>query len=299
MSRKIVNTLMLLAIFIVISGVGGYFTFFHQRGIIKEKEKTINMLKARMSNKESLLATLNERKQRADELDSILALRKFNIPFMLTQSKFYDFVNKVSSNFEPESYVNITFDNVVTEGSFQYYVYSLAGTAYFNDFYKLIYAIEESKELKKIRSITLTNFVMVEANGSADYMVNFSIKASVYFASNNLFTTALIKENNLIPNPIYDIFYPGIRNEIPPNLDNLLDVQTAQLLALIPDGAFLVDAKGKTFLLWEGDEVYLGYVTKIDYEKNEVQFILNKGGIIERVKLTLATETEKKKSEKK
>ncbi len=299
MNRKVVNTLMLLVIFIFISVIGGYFAFFHQRGIIKEKEKKIEQMKKTMLNKNELLDNLRQLKERAAALDSILALRKFNIPFMLTQSRFYDFVNRVSSEFAPESYVNITFENITQEGAFRYYLYTLSGTAYFSDFYKLIYSIEESKELKKIRSITLTNFIKVDEDGTAQYMVNFVVKATVYFADNDRFSTTNYKENSLIPNSIYDIFYPGIRNEIPPNTDNLLDVQTAQLLALIPDGAFLVDAKGKTFLLWEGDEVYLGYVTKIDFDKNEVQFILNKGGIIEKVKLTLATEKEKKKSEKK
>ena len=104
-----------------------------------------------------------------------------------------------------------------------------------------------------------------------------------------------MKENRLRPNPLYDVFYPLIRNEIPPNTNNLLDVQTAQLLALIPEGAFLSDANGTTYLLWEGDPVYLGYLTKIDYENNKVSFILNKGGIIEKVDLLLEKEPKPEK----
>jgi hypothetical protein len=70
----------------------------------------------------------------------------------------------------------------------------------------------------------------------------------------------------------------------------LPDIQAGQLLALIPDGAFIADASGDTYLLWEGDKVYLGYLTEIDFESNEVHFILNKGGIIEKVKLALEKE---------
>jgi hypothetical protein len=40
-------------------------------------------------------------------------------------------------------------------------------------------------------------------------------------------------------------------------------------------------------LVWEGEQVYLGYLTKIDYDNNSVSFILNKGGIIEKVTLEL------------
>lgn len=299
MNRKIVNTLVLFLIFLLISVVGIYFAFFKQKGIIKEKQKIILNLKTKMGDKETLLLTLHQLQDRAKILDSILALRKFNIPYGLQQTKFYDFVNKVSENFNEESFVNITFENSNKDGEFQYYLYTLTGTATFNDVYKLIYAIEESKELKKIRSIYLSNYVKVNDKGIAQYLISFNIQVAVYYAYNDFFATSLSKENNIYPNPIYDIFYPGIRNEIPPNIDGLLDVQTAQLLAIIPDGAFLTDSKGKTYLLWEGDEVYLGYVTKIDFDNNEVYFILNKGGIIERVKLSLATENDKKKSEKK
>ena len=97
-------------------------------------------------------------------------------------------------------------------------------------------------------------------------------------------------ENDLRTGPIYDAFYPLIRNEIPPNIDGLLDVQGSKLLALIPEGAFIADTHGDTYLIWEGEQVYLGYLTQIDYEENAVSFILNKGGIIEKITLELDRE---------
>jgi hypothetical protein len=39
--------------------------------------------------------------------------------------------------------------------------------------------------------------------------------------------------------------------------------------------------------LQEGDEVYLGYVTKIDPEGGRIECTLNKGGIIEKVELKI------------
>ena len=74
----------------------------------------------------------------------------------------------------------------------------------------------------------------------------------------------------------------------------MLDVQGAKLLAIIPEGAFLSSSNGTTFLLWEGEQVYLGYLTKIDYDNNKVNFIINKGGIIENISLSLEKEKPKK-----
>ena len=134
------------------------------------------------------------------------------------------------------------------EQHFNKFIYVLNGTATFNDLYKLIYAIEQSKELKKVTNVALSNFVNVDEEGYAHYLVNFRFEASVYFSDNDRFASSNIKENRLTANPLYDVFYPLIRNEIPPNVDHLLDVQNAQLLALIPEGASLASSDGNTFL---------------------------------------------------
>jgi hypothetical protein len=172
-------------------------------------------------------------------------------------------------------------------GDFYSYLYNIKGIAEFNDLFRLLYAIEQSKELKKITKGDLNNFVEVDHDGLPHYLVNYNFKVKVYFSDSDTYASAKYRENSLKSNSLYNIFFPLIRDEIPPNIDNLLDVQTAQLLALIPDGAYVADASGKTHLLWEGDEVYLGYLTKIDYNNNEVKFVLNKGGVIEKITLKL------------
>ncbi len=294
MSSKVKNTIIILIIFIAIFIGGGFVRFVIQKGKINDKQKIIGQLKLYQLDTDALNQQLGMLKGRVAELDSILVNRKYNIPYNLTQASFFDFVNQVSFGFSPDSYVNIEF--VETEISTDYFIYhyTLNGIAEFNDFVKLIYAIEESKQLKKVSDIDLTNNVKVEQDGTPHYLVSFKFKAKVYYSNDNRFFVQNFKENQIIPNPVYDFFYPLIRNEIPPNKDKLLDVQSAHLLALIPDGAFLSDASGNTYLLWEGDQVYLGYLTNINYQNNEVNFVLNKGGVIENYNLKL--EKEKKQS---
>ncbi|MBU1678465.1 MAG: hypothetical protein KJ799_00720 [Bacteroidetes bacterium] len=287
MDRKLKNTLALTVILIFVIALGSFYAFYIQSNDQKEKKSKIADLNLNAYNTAELLDQLNTLQKRVAELDSILAMRKYNIPAKLTQSKFYDFVNRVSYNFSPQSFVNIEYEDIIAEEFYSYYTYKLSGTATFNDVYSLIYAMEQSKELKKVLRCNFVNFVQVDKEGIPHYLVSYNIFVAVYFSIEDRFTSATLKENRLIPNPIYDVFYPLIRNEIPPNKDNLLDVQTAQLLALIPDGAFLVDSGGRTYLLWEGDQVYLGYVTEIDYHTNQVSFILNKGGLIEKITLSL------------
>ncbi len=286
MNRKTKNTIMLLGVLAVIIIAGSSYSFFYQRGKLEENTARYDELSINSMDTDELIKQLDILKLKADQLDSILALRKFNIPLNLRQSRFFDFVNNVSRTFSPHSYVNIEYESLQSDENFNFYVYNLNGTAEFNDLYELVYSIEQSKELKKIISSNLNNFVKVDKGEIPHYLVSFVLKVQIYFSDNDRFASSNKKENMLKPNPLYDIFYPLIRNEIPPNSNNLLDVQTAQLLALVPDGAFMTDAKGATYLLWEGDEVYLGYLTEIDYQNNEVKFILNKGGIIDRITLT-------------
>ncbi len=287
MDRKLKNTVILIVLLLLTSIGGSIFTFVFQKGDIDEQKKRLNDLNLNAYNTEELVEQLNTLKLRAIELDSILALRKFNIPVNLHQSEFYNFINKVSFGFAPESWVNIEYQDVTSSKHYKHYTYKLSGTAYYNDVYKMIFAIEQSKELKKILSCSFDNFVSVDEEGIPRYFVTYNITCAVYHSDNDRYASSVSKENRLTPNPLYDIFYPLIRNEIPPNVDDLLDVQSAQLLALIPEGAFIADSKGTTYLLWEGDKVYLGYLTEIDYDNNVVHFVLNKGGIIEKLTLTL------------
>ncbi len=295
MSLKVKNTVIILAIFIGVVAIGSLFNYVYLKGKIEDRQKKIKDLTLYQLDTETLEQQLVLLKDKVAKLDSILSNRKYNVPFNLSQSDFYDFVNKISFSFSPYSYVNIEYDRTETGSQLNFYVYKLSGVATFNDLNRLVYAIEESKMLKKISDLNMANNVQVDKDGIPHYLVSYKFTVNVYFSNDDRFYVKDYAENNLTPNPVYDIFYPLIRNEIPPNLEGLLDVQSASLLALIQDGAFLSDASGNTYLLWEGDRVYLGYLTKIDYDHNQVDFILNKGGIVETVTLKLEKENKKSK----
>ncbi len=290
MSTKVKNTLIILVIFLGIFLSAGFYHLVIQKSKIRDKEKRIKDLKLFQLDTEALTRQLTSLKKRVAELDSVLANRKYNIPYKFSQAGFFDFVNQISYSFSSNSFVNVEFEENETAASFNIYNYTVSGTADFGDLDRMVYAIEESKQLKKISNMVLSNNVKVDKDGTPHFLVNYKFKVKVYYSLNDRFFVKDVKENSLVPNPAYDFFYPLIRNEIPPNVDRLLDVQTAQLLALIPDGAFLSDASGNTYLLWEGDQVYLGYLTNIDYQNSIVNFVLNKGGIIENVSLKFEKE---------
>jgi hypothetical protein len=293
MNKKLISTLSVLALLIIILVAGSIYIFIIQRGDLSARQEKLDELNKNVYDPVELDNRYQELEKRSVELDSILANREFNIPKDISSIKFYNFINNIVANFPKETTVNVEYLRQAPDKEFFFHEYKLTGGGNYNDVYKMVYAIEQSKELKKISKLSFTNLVKTDEEVPL-FLVNFELVAQVYYSSDNRFAPAEYVENNLATGPIYDAFYPLIRNEIPPNIDNLLDVQGARLLALIPEGAFVADNSGNTYLVWEGEQVYLGYLTKIDYDNNTVSFILNKGGIIEQVTLELDRNLNKK-----
>lgn len=294
MNRKLKNTLALVGLLVFILIIGGAYILIFQRGELSAKEDKLRELKANDYNTEQLTLQYEDLYKRATILDSVLAARKFNIPQNLSSVKFYDFVTRLGYGLSADTKIDVEYGEQKQERDFFFYEYKVKGTAPYNDLYKLIYGIEQSKELKKITSIALGSLVEnTSKEEGPKFLVNFTLLVHVYFANNSRFATAEFVENDLSTKPLYDSFYPLLRNDIPANNEGLLDVQGAKLLALVPEGAFLSNAAGNTYLLWEGEPVYLGYLTSIDYKNNKVKFIINRGGVIEKVELILEKEENK------
>jgi hypothetical protein len=290
MNKKLRSTLGLVVLLLLILLIGGIYIFSFQRSSISEKKIKLEELDANSYDPAELAARYDGLTIRSAILDSVLSSRNFNIPKDLSSINFYNFVNGIVSNFSEHTQVNIEFQNQLQDKEFSVYEYKLSGSGFYNEVFQLIYSIENSKELKKVTTLDAGNLIKTDDEGIPMFLVNFELNTQVYFSKDSRFAPKEFVENDLTNGPIYDAFYPLIRNEIPPNVDELLDVQEARLLALIPEGAFIADSRGNTYLVWEGEQVYLGYLTKIDYENNNVNFILNKGGIIERVNLGLENE---------
>lgn len=291
MSRKLQNTLALVGVLIILAILGFGYIFFFQKSSITEREKELEDLKTYSYDPALLNEQLQEKIKRAAELDSILAARKYNIPMYLDMLKFYNFLNDNLSRVSKETKINVEYIQQIAEKDFFYHEYKITGTGTFNDLYQIIYFIEQSRELKKITELKISNFVLTQENTPPKFLVAFSFNVKVYYSTNDLFMTSGTFEHNLTANRVYDSFFPLIRTDIPPNYEGLLDVQQgARLLAIIPEGAFISDVKGDSYLLMEGDAVYLGYLTKIDQQNRLVRFVLNKGGIVESVELKLEKE---------
>ena len=282
MHPKIKNSIIIGIIFIVITAAGGYYTLSVQKKELDKKEVKLNELMSTYSSPEIIQAKFAEVENRVAVIDSLLFTGKLLIPKNLTQSKFFDFVDYYSGDKTISTYTSTVFVSRETENGFNYYKYKVFGIDSYINVFNLIYAIEHSKELKKIISAELSATNLVNKQGGARYFVKFDLEVRVYFSSNDQFAAENYKENDLVARTINDAFYPLVKTAtIIPKRGDLSDVQDASLISLVPQGAFIIDSDGNTKLMQKGDEVYMGYLTDIDYDKQTVTFVLNKGGMIE------------------
>src|SRR5690606_30964214 len=197
MNRKLKNTLGLAALLVLILAAGGVYIFIIQKGKIEDKTAKLKELSSFDYNTEELNMQYNELVQRAAVLDSVLAARKFNIPSNLSSIKFFDFVNEVSAGFSEYTHLDVEFVETKPEKEFFIYTYKLNGGGTYNDFFRLNYAIEHSKELKKVTSIVLSSIVSNDKQGMPRFDVSFTLNVDVYFAMNDRFSTSELIENDL------------------------------------------------------------------------------------------------------
>jgi hypothetical protein len=293
MKKKNRILLYLIIVFVLVTVAGSIYILAVQNKELDKKDKRLAELKANYANLKTLQVQLKNAEVKVAEIDSLLFEGKFTIRQNLPQSNFFNFVDTYSDDNTLYTYTNTEFVSVGNENGFNYYSYKVSGNGTFDDVYGLVYAIEHSKELKKIESADVSGATIVDSKGIPHYLLKFNMDVKVYFSSNDQFAEANFTENNLTTGRLYNAYFPLVRNQIRPNIDDLPDVQGATLLSLVPQGAFITDSQGNTILLKKGDRVYLGYLDDIDYENKTVTFVLNKGGILEYETLKMGIKNKK------
>ena len=293
MKKRNKSLIILIVIFVLITAAGSIYTLAIQQKDLDIKDQKLSKLRANYSSLETLRIQLKKAEEKVAVVDSLLFGGKFTIPQNLSQSNFFNFVDSHSGDYSLYTFTNTEFVGTGVENGFNFYTYKVSGNGAFDNVYGLVYSIEHSKELKKIESANVSGTTSVDDKGIPHYLVKFELEVKVYYSSSDRYAEVNYTENDLRTPGLYDAFYPLVRNEIRPNVNNLPDIQDATLISLVPQGAFISDSKGNTLLMKKGDAVYLGYLMDIDYENETVTFVLNKGGIIEYQTLKIGKKNQK------
>jgi hypothetical protein len=286
-SYKIRNSIALGVLFLLILGVGTYIRAFNQPRKSKQIEKDIKKIDEELQSTPNLVNEFNDVSALLSDTQKRWENRNKDIPPVDVTSQSYAYFSRL---IDLSGYVKLDmiYNGVQSFGSYGYNIYNLKGEAPFDNFYKFIWYLENDRKLYKIQTITLRGVeVAPTEKEEGKLLVTFDMLVHAYFSSVAELSSSL-GERSITPNPLaVDPFFPVISSGIPPNMRKLVEIERSDLKAVIIGKAYVLDQENTIRTLQEGDEVYLGYVTKIDPALGRIEATLNKGGIIEKVELKI------------
>ncbi len=287
MSYKIRNILVLTGFLVLISLVSGYLLLLHFPRKANKIEKDIKSLKKQVTALDGIEAEYYKLEEVIQGQEKKLAKLDKKIVSSVSPANTYKYLNTILDHSGFLEF-NLLFLGEKEAKGYKYNAYSVKGEGNYGTIYRFIAYLEKGPEFYKIKKL---NMRMVESKdeetGRNKIVVPFDMELWALFADVDELPRIKRTLNNVWVGYVTNPFYPHIYRNIPANADGLPEVERAELKAVLPNKAMIADNSGKVHVLKEGDPVYLGYVSKIDVEKNEVEFVLNKGGIVERFKLQL------------
>jgi len=272
---------------LLILGVGTYIRAFNLPKKLSKIEKEVQRIDEELQNTPNLVNQFNDLSATLNDTEKRWENRNKDIPPTDVTSQTYAYYSRL---IDLSGYVKLdmVYQKVESRGNYGYNVYNLKGEAPFDNFYKFIWYLENGRRLYRVNSISIKGLeVPPKEDEGGGILVTFEMEVHAYFSSVAELASSP-GERAITPNYLStDPFAPVITRDIPPNLRSLVEIERSDLKAVIPGKAFVLDQTNVIRTLGEGDEVYLGYVTKILPEEGRIECTLNKGGIIEKVELKI------------
>lgn len=290
MTYKTRNIIILSVFILFIAGFIGYVNLFHFPGKINKVTQQNEELKKQIVALDHIEEQYFQLKKMIEEKEKKLSQLDKKIVAQVSSAESYNYLNQILG------YVGFIEFNLYFAGSFQgqgygYNTYTLRGEASFKKIYDFIWFLERGPSIYKINKLQLRGVESVDPETELQMLVvPFEMELLAYYAEINDLPPIRKTLRNVWVRNARNIFYPYVLRNLPANIDNLIEVERAELRAIIPGKILIADHEGKIHILENGDEVYLGYLTRIDSENQLVEFTLNKGGIYEKIVLNLKFE---------
>ncbi|MDR9415633.1 MAG: hypothetical protein RI564_05060 [Gracilimonas sp.] len=287
MSYAVRNTIILLVTLTLFVGAAFiYIRFFQMPELIRlqesieEKQRDYNTKRAISDG----FSDLNETYLQALEIIENADKDLFKEP---DPEDVFDYLNFISnSSTSSKIYFDYVFVDSTTQDQYGIMASTINGYGSYQNTINFINKLENSQLLNKVTRISLSP----PNNRGEDYEeITFSINLDSYYERIPLREGASDSTDLTLNEEIstFNPFYPLIRTTIPPNEDNLVNIEQSRLIGITGKRVFLVDQNGNIISLRKGDKVYLGTLSSIDFSNEMATFNLNKGGITESVTLEI------------
>lgn len=287
MSYILRNTIILGVLLGIILAIGFYFRSAHLPKKIGTIQKQIQTIDAELQNTPDLVNQFNSLTEQLVNTKERWESRNKDIPPINITGETYNYLNQLIGR-SGEIKLDMLYVGVNHAQNYGFNTYNLKGEAPFENLFRFIWYLENNRLLYKINAMALRGLETTnKETKETELLVTYEIVLNAYFSSiPELYSSA--GDQKLIPATLTtDPFAPLILRNLPPNLDDLVEIERSDLKAVVPGKAFVIDQSNKMRALTEGDEVYLGYVTNVDPVLGRIECTLNKGGIIEKFELNI------------
>lgn len=296
LNSDMLNTLVLATLLAVVVGAGLYITQKVQPEEIERLEQEETTLKLRQAEVEELLLQQSGSRELAED-----AVRRWNarykvLPQHLSSPSVVEYLNTLSSSgFQS---FDVTMAGVARRQGFSTLSYNVRGVGYFESLYRFIWEVENGRGMYRVNDLVVSETTVDEPNPRTDVprrlqLVQFSFTLQAYFGGTEGMSapdTIITVPDSVLPSrePAMNPFFPLIMASLPPNTDNLVDVEQDELISVVGEVAVFRSAVGPRPVR-QGERVYLGQLTSVDPQRARVVADLSKGGIRERVEIELAS----------
>ncbi len=285
MSYIIRNTIALGVILLFILSIGIYFGHLSLPEKIEKSEKEIKRIEIELQNTPDLINQFNLLTNRLEITKEKWETRNKDIPASNVTGEAYDYLNQIIIK-SGEIKLDMLFAGNKSLANYGFNSYKLKGEAPYENIFRFIWYIENNRPLYKIKELKLRSVETKSKDKKENaVLVTFEMTIEAYYSTISELHSSVGEAVLMPPVLTVDPFYPLILRDLPPNTNDLVEIERADLKAVVQGKAFVVDQGNRMRTLAEGDEVYLGYVTKIDPVAGQIECTLNKGGIIEKFEL--------------
>jgi hypothetical protein len=320
-------TVVVSVLLLLVVGLGSYVTFYRQPAELARLEKAEKAAEMKQAEMQELFTEYAQSKAKARRVMSKWKSRYKVVPDSLTSPEVVGYLNDLTENgFET---FDISIQGVERTDAYSYYTLRATGRGYFANLYQFIWKIENNRQFYSIEDLRLNHIDLLtnvdsEESGFAaqdeddgekrkelQVMVSFNMSINAYFggpegiASSGSNWRPVKAEGEAKPSeslppvpskvladadPNINPFFPVIMDQLPPNTRGLLNLDQAELVSIVGGEAVFKEPDGEMRKVGVGDDVYLGQITDINASKGTVQAVVNLGGIIDDVEVSLGME---------
>jgi hypothetical protein len=294
MSFKIRNSLVLGAVFALITAGLAFYFFYLQPRQLESSTKNILEIEAQLKELPVLMNTVEELTIQHQDIKRKYDSRSKEIPRSDITSQTYAYMSR---GIDEAGYLrfNMRFKGEKKGSGWGYNVYELyGGEAGFREFYRFIYFIENGRRLYKIATLDLKQEEAIDSESKdIKKWMAFSMEIHAYFTDIDVLGVSIAARPLPVVNPPFDPFNPLIAQvlimEAPAGE---IDIRVLDIKAVLPGKAFALWGN-ELIVLHVGDNVWRGSVTRIDPTQSLVEFMINEGGIVRVIRKNIVFESKK------